>query len=227
VRKGLRVGGSNTVARLGYADKGFHYQIRGYSIFLDRALSVYDAYVRILDKEYTEEEWDEYGEAEYDHATDVLLDYQEIVTRAALHELNALVEHELRWMAESIQRKHSDEADEENERLNRGRARQLIEKEHGINLQDVLGFRDVDEIRKIVNAYKHKDGYGDGYDESWLIVEVQKRYELDSDEVPKYIDSVAKFLTALPGELSNLGGHGPKVRLSEEMRKIMKARRGQ
>jgi hypothetical protein len=104
--------------------------------------------------------------------------------------------------------------------LNRGAARTIIEKKYGIKLQDWPRFKDVDEIRKIVNAYKHEDGYGDEYDGSDLIVEVQKRYELDPDEIPKYVDSVGKFLSALPGELSNLGQPGPKVRLSEEMRKI-------
>jgi DNA-directed RNA polymerase subunit H (RpoH/RPB5) len=204
--------------------KHFAVQLGVIRMFLDRALSVYGEYVRVLDKEYTEEEWDEYGEAEYDEATDILLFYQEIVTRAALYELNALVEHELRCMAESIERKHSGEVEQENKRLNRGEARRIIEKEYGIKLQDLPRSQDVDEIRKIVNAYKHEDGYGSEYDGSDLIVEVQKRYELDPDEIPKYVDSVGEFLNALPGELSNLGHPGPKVRLSEEMRKIMKMR---
>jgi hypothetical protein len=44
------------------------------------------------------------------------------------------------------------------------------------------GFQDVDGIRKIVNAYKHEDGYGNKYDGSWLIVEVQRRYELHPED---------------------------------------------
>ena len=154
----------------------YPHRLEGIRIFLTRTLSVDDEYVRVFYKEYTEEDWDEHGEVEYDRATDVLLDYQEIVTRAALGELNALVEYELKWIAESVQRRRKEEP----RQLSRGGARRIIEDEYGINLKDLPGFSEVDQVREIVNAYKHDDGYSGEYD-SIGIGYMEKRYQLDPD----------------------------------------------
>jgi hypothetical protein len=178
-------------------------RLRSIQIFLSRAFNVYDEYAHILDKEYSEEEWNEYGEAEHDHALDVLLDYQGIVTRAALGELNALVEYELKWIAESILHKRDLKSHKDSKRLSRGKARRIIEEEYNISLRDLPGFPEIDRIRKIANAYKHDDGFSGEY-EPFFIGYVEKRYELDPDEAMKYIDAVGEFLHALPGELSNL-----------------------
>jgi hypothetical protein len=141
-----------------------------------------------------------------------------------LGELNALVEHELKWIAESILRQRQGESFPENKRLSRGEARQIIEEEFNIDLQGLAGFPEVNEIRNIVNAYKHENGYGDAYEASYVSFEVQQQYQLDPEEVPKYVDSVRQFLRNLPGELSNLGSRGPRIRWSAVGRKLMGAK---
>jgi len=73
--------------------KNFFIHLQSIARFLDRAFLVDDEHNRVLSKTYTEEEWGEYGEAEYDRAYSVLIFYQEIVVRAVLGELNALVEY--------------------------------------------------------------------------------------------------------------------------------------
>lgn len=173
-------------------------------MFFERAFKVEDEYIRILDKEYTEVEWDEFGEAEHDCALDVLLDYQGIVVRAIVGELNALVEYELKWIAKSIQRKHHKESLGAERKLSRKKACLIIENEFHIKLDNLAGFTEGDEIRNIVNAYKHEDGYGGEY-EPFFIGFIEKKYELDPDTAEKYINAVREFLHALPGEKLNVG----------------------
>jgi len=173
-------------------------------MFLERAFKVNDEYIHVLDKEYTQEEWDDFGEAEHDRAFDALLAYQEIVTRAALWELNALVEYELKWAAKSIRRKQQGTSLEVEKKLTRESACKIIESEFGIELEHLPGFNEVDEIRKISNAYKHDDGYSGKY-EPFFIGSIEKKYELDPDAAKRYLSAVSEFLRALPGSRLNLG----------------------
>jgi hypothetical protein len=173
-------------------------------MFFSRAFQVDDKYIRILDKEYTNEEWDEYGEAEQDRATDALIDYQLIVTRAVLGELNALVEYEIKWVAKSIRRKMHGKSLGAEKKLSRDEACKIIEKYYQVKLGDLPGYAKIDEIRKVVNAYKHDDGYSGKY-ETLLFGSKEKRYNLDPDTAEKYLLAVKEFLTALPGEVLNLG----------------------
>ncbi len=91
-------------------------------------------------------------------------------------------------------------------------------------MQDLPGYPEVDKIRRIANAYKHENGYGDEYDASYVIFEKQQRYQLDPDEVPKYVDAVRQFVNNLPGELSNLGSRGPRTRWTAVGREFMRAK---
>ena len=179
-------------------------RLRAISMFLERAFKVNDEYVQILDKEYTEEEWDDFGEAEHDGAFVALLDYQEIVTRAAVLELNALVENEIRWTAKSIRRKYQEMSVEEEKKISRREARKIVENEFRINFDDIPGFSEVEEIRRISNAYKHDDGYSSKY-EPFFIGFVEKKYELNTEVAEKYLSAVSKFLRALPGKRLYLG----------------------
>lgn len=173
-------------------------------MFFERAFKVDDEYIRILDKEYTEEEWKEFGEIEQDQATDALLAYQEIVTRAVLGELNALVEYELKWIAKAIRRKHHGRSLRAEGKLSRENACKIIENEFCIKLKDLPGFAEVNEIREVVNAYKHDNGYSGEY-EPFFTVSREKKYELDPDVAERYLSAVKEFLLALPGKTLNLG----------------------
>jgi len=173
-------------------------------MFLERALKVDDEYVRLLDKKYTDEEWDEYGEFEQDQVTDTLLDYQEIVTRSVLGELNALVEYELKWIAKGIRRKRYGTSLGAEKKISREKACESIEAEFGIKLKDLPGALEVDEIRKVVNAYKHDDGYSGKYDQFFAGAREEK-YEIDPDIAGRYLAAVREFLASLPGKTLNLG----------------------
>jgi hypothetical protein len=183
-----------------------NYPLRLHAIrmFFKRAFRVDDEYVHILDKEYTEEEWDEFGEAEHDHALDMLLDYQAIVARTVLGELNALVEYELKWVAKSIQRQHHGLSHRTETKITREKARKIIENEYHIDLNCLPGFVEVDEIRKVINAYKHNDGYCGEY-EPFFFGFMEKKYELDLEMIDEYVQAVSEFLGALPGSKLNLG----------------------
>jgi hypothetical protein len=50
--------------------------------FLEFEIGYQTIITKVLDKKFTEEEWDKYGEAEQDEAFDVLIAYQEIATRS-------------------------------------------------------------------------------------------------------------------------------------------------
>jgi hypothetical protein len=179
-------------------------RLNAVSMFLERAFKVKDEYIYLLNKEYTPEEWNDFGEAEHDRAFDVLLDYHEIVTRAVLWELNALVENELKWAAKSICRKQQGMVLGAKKNLTRQKAIKVIESEFGIRVEDLPGFNEVDEIRKISNAYKHDDGYSGEY-EPFFIGFITKKYELDPDIANRYLSAVSEFLGALPGERLKLG----------------------
>jgi len=180
-------------------------RLNAIAIFLTRAFQVDDKYVKALDKEHTEEEWDESEEVEPDEAFDALLDYQEIVARAVLGELNALVEYELKWIAKSIRRKHHGKSHTAEKKLTREKAVGIIENEFHIKLNALPGFSEVDEVRKVINAYKHDDGYSGEYI-PFFTGSIEKRYELDPDKAERYLNAVREFLHALPGDKSNLGG---------------------
>ena len=173
-------------------------------MFLERASKVDDEYNEIIDKDYTQEEWDDFEEGEHDDALDALLFYQEIVTRAVVWELNALVEYELKWIAKSIHRKQHGKSLEAEKKIRIERACKIIESEYRIKLEDFSGFNEVDEIRKISNAFKHDDGYSGNY-EPFFIGSIEKKYELDPELAQKYLSAVNKFLRALPGKRLLLG----------------------
>jgi uncharacterized protein YeeX (DUF496 family) len=165
-------------------------------IFVNRSLSVSDEYTQAAEKDYSEEEWDEDGEAEYENATDVLLFCQEIVCRAALGELNSLVEYELKLAAQNILIKRNV-ADKKAKIGNRKKAVKII-LDDGLELEKLPGYSVVDEIRQIINSYKHDDGYSGRYrDFAGPYVGLEERYELQPKSVLSFIDSVDEFILAL------------------------------
>lgn len=171
------------------------------SVFLHRALSVRDGHVEALEREYSEEEWDDFGEVDTDRATNVMISYQEIVTRAAISELNAIVEYELKWRAKAILQKSEKKVPK---RLSRGVARTIIESELGIDISSLSGFTEVDEIRKISNAYKHDAGYSGEYEPRYHgFIEI--RYPLDPELVKGYLQGAREFILGLPGRGPYLG----------------------
>jgi hypothetical protein len=183
----------------------FNFKLEGIEVLLTRAFNVNDEYVKVLDHAETEEE--------RDHALDVLLAYQDIVFRAVYLELNALVELELTSLARSIQQRRGEKL----RPLNRGEARTVIEAAYNISLKELPSFSEVDEIRKISNAYKHHDGFSGEYEEivpnaGGLFGYRETRYELDCTKAHQSIQAVREFMFALPGDRQQF----PETRLKSE-----------
>ena len=176
-------------------------------MFIDRAFSVDAENSRVLHREYTQEEWDTFGETEYAQVNNVVLDYEGIVIRAALGELNSLVEYELKWVAKSIYQKRYGKNPSSRSKLARKKINEIhkiIEDEFQVKLKDLPGFAEIHNMRKIINAYKHDDGYSGQY-EPFLTIAIEKKYELDIQMVREYLEAVREFLSALPGERLNWG----------------------
>jgi hypothetical protein len=192
----------------------FNHKIQSIEVFLARSFSVDDEHTKSLELAETE--------AEYDHAIDILLAYQEIVFRAVYSELNALVELELKNLAKSI----LEAKGENRQNLDRGIARSIIEQNYGINFENLPSFDEVNEVRKIMNAYKYDDGFSKIYEEvspdlGWLIGYRETRYGLNQEKAYQSIQAVRKFMRALPGDRQEF----PETRLKLENQQTIKARR--
>ncbi|MBI5965317.1 MAG: hypothetical protein HY863_17715 [Chloroflexi bacterium] len=197
-------------------------------VFVERALSVYDDYNRIVNGEY-EFSYDSETDivdlegndpdalepedvlfGEYERANDMLLNYQEIVVRAALNELNSTVEYELKLVASFTLSKQTGKPLSKSWQKDRDGAVKVIENSYALKLLNLPGYAEVEKVRNIINAYKHDDGYSRKdyemiYDDGENFAEIQKRYKLDVDDVLRCIDSAKDFVQALPGVNLQLG----------------------
>lgn len=186
----------------------FEYKIESIRVFFERAFNVDDAYISNLNKDYSGD-WSE--DAEIDHALDMLLMYQDIVVRAGLNELNMLVELELKRLAQPLY-----DAQPKRRKRDRGVYRELIEEHYGLHFADLPGFQEVDTIRKMINAYKHDDGFsGDMTPIHHGLVHMEARYELDVDQIIGFVDAVREFLLALPGDRQAFPENRFKIHRSE------------
>ena len=203
-------------------------KLDGVELFIKRALAVEDKYTQIVNGEYefpddsndqssiANNDIDDFDALdaedimflEYDHANDVLRFYEEIVFRAALNEINSIVEYELRNIA-SIAK-----AEESKEPLSKswvnardiGVVIKIIETAHKIKLTNLPGYVNVEKVRKIINAYKHDDGYSKEYEPfagNWA--DMQIKYELKFENIIDYVHSAKEFLLALPNVGAKVG----------------------
>jgi hypothetical protein len=173
-----------------------HLKLQIIEMFLNRAISVEDEYTQVFRRGYTNGDW--HKELEGERAGDILLGYQDIVIRAALGELNALVELELKHLAWTILEKKG-ESPKKKQKLGRGTARRVIEEHYGIRFDDLPGFAEVDHVRKVINAYKHGDGLNNEY------TFLPERYELEWEGALHSVEAVREFLWTLPGDRATLG----------------------
>jgi hypothetical protein len=197
-----------------------HHSLENVRIFVNRALSVDDEYVRIAngdpeffselqkgfeDFESEDRELEDIMFGEYERAVDTLLDYQEIVVRAALNEINAIVEYELKLISSLALSKHSSISLADCWIGERGKACKTIKDIYDIEVESLPGYLVVEYVRKMINAYKHDEGYIKEDYEPFFVGYMQKKYKLDPDEISKYVDAAKSFISALPGEKTNLG----------------------
>lgn len=192
----------------------FDYKLEGIEVFLTRVFNVGDEYIKAFDHAETEEE--------HDHALDILSAYEDIVFRAVYLELNSLVELELKGLAKSILNKKGEKFS----RLDRGKARTVIEAEYNISLKDLPRFSEVAEVLKISNAYKHDDGFSGEYEEivpnaGPFFGYLETRHKLDWDKAHQSIQAVKEFMRALPGDRQQF----PETRVKSEDEATIQARR--
>ena len=207
-----------------------NHALESVKIFVNRALSVDDEYVHIAngDPEFFSElqkehegfesegfesegvELEDILFGEYERAVDTLLDYQEIVVRAALNEINAIVEYEIKLTSSFALSERLSKSLAECWINERGKACKTIKDIYGIEVESLPGYLEVEHVRKVINAYKHDEGYSKEDYEPFFVGYMQKKYELDPDEIPKYVDAAKKFLSSLPGEEPSLGSDAIK-----------------
>jgi hypothetical protein len=171
--------------------------------FLDRAFKVDDYYARAVTPPESGGDLEHYAKTlgELENAFGILLAYQDIVFRAVYWELNALVELELKYLVGSIMSARGEQPGPFKWRC----ARSMIEREYGISLEDLPGFDEIKEIRKIANAYKHDDGFSGSYEEittgaGTVVARRETRHKLSRDKAYQSIEAVHEFMKALPGE---------------------------
>lgn len=211
------------------------YKLENVRMFVNRALAVDDKYIRIATEnaqagDFTEyelengsqgDDFDDYDPqfAEHERAVDIVLSYGEIVARAALNEINLIVEYELKVIASFIEIERTGKRWQEMWIGNREKACKVIEAAYSIKLENLAGYNEIEEVRKIINAYKHDGGYSKEY-ESWLgdYFSKRKQHNLDFDKIYQYIDAAKVFLRSIPGKRPKLGESD--IRLIKQLKSL-------
>jgi len=119
---------------------------------------------------------------------------ERLAMRAALNEINSLVEWELFNLGVVP---FSKEPSKKNKLrlvwdLKRDDLRRLIERHYSIKLDELPGSKEVDDVRNTINAFKHRKGYKDPRKENVL-----GRYELDREFIANCLAGTRKYLRAL------------------------------
>jgi len=119
---------------------------------------------------------------------------ESLAMRAALNEINSLVEWKLSSLGAAP---FSKEQLKKNKLrlvwdLKRDDLHRLIESYYSIKLDELPGSKEVEELRKTINAFKHRKGYKDPRKENIL-----GRYELNREFVANCLVGARKFLRAL------------------------------
>jgi hypothetical protein len=174
------------------------WKINFLKISINRALSIDDEYTRTRTGDCSVEGWDEDGDfadAKYEEALDILYFYQEFICKAALGELNSIIEYELKLVATHIYTKNNPK---KKGRVNsREKAVKIIQSD-GLNLEKLPGCSGVEKIRKTINAFKHEDGYSGEYsDFAGHYVQLGKKHELQPEQIIDFLELVEQFLLSL------------------------------
>lgn len=122
--------------------------------------------------------------------------WEDIAVRAALGELNSLVEWELGLIANGLQ-----SGKKENFRKNRstsvsdlkiGQIIERIEIHYGIRIEEMSSYGDVKDLRNKVNAFKHRKGFKHPYKDKYKAF--PEKVNTSREETYAAIDSVKRFL---------------------------------
>lgn len=144
---------------------------------------------------------------------DKLLYRQQVASRAAYYELNALVESEIYeaaskpWQAsnhkgpknlpECVSCGKSIKSMKMIEDLSIKDAISLIESEYQIKISDLPGYTEVFQVREVVNAFKHRRGFVDFRKQPQDQMKIAERHEIDVDTANNAICYAKDFIRAL------------------------------
>jgi len=126
---------------------------------------------------------------------------ENLAMRAALNEINSLVEWELSALGAGPFSKA--QLTKKNKLrfawdLKREDLQKLIESHYGIKLDDLPGSKEVEKLRRTINSFKHRKGFKDPRkDRDADDKNIFGQYELDRATVSNYLDGARKFLRAL------------------------------
>lgn len=153
-----------------------------------------------------------------------LMRYQ-IGMRAVMHELNSLIETEIYEFAyvpwkKSRRHKGPKSIDDLGDLKLRSmykirmvndigfvKAIELIEDHHGIKFDDLAHWKEVQAIRRSVNAFKHRKGRKHYKEIDWQKegLHFPQQYELDRNKILKAMENSEKFLRSLDGLIKATG----------------------
>jgi len=124
---------------------------------------------------------------------------EEIAIRATLGELNALIECELQQIAVEPLAQEQKAQSKQNKiacDLKPHDLYRLIEGHYHISIDDLLGSKEVKEIRRTVNAFKHRKGFKDPRRDADCTYFPEK-FLLERKKAIHQIEAVRVFLRAL------------------------------
>lgn len=186
-----------------------HIELEAIRNFLKRVAASVDAeYLEIISRV-------EAGEfSDYDEESNAFfmpMQSEEIAIRATFAELNALIESEFQSLAVKPFAEQQNKKEPKRLKLvwdiNREQLRRLIEEYYQVNFNDLSGFEKVEEIRRTINAYKHRGGVknprrGDLLESKNLL----EKFKLERENAFRCIEAVNDFLKAL-WTATNTGGN--------------------
>ena len=176
----------------------FNQKLHTLRSFLERVgKSVDHDYISIIERADADEfeNNDDLSNALYDP-----MQAEEIATRAIYHELNALIESELQYLAVTPladRGARSAKVPRLVRDLRRGELWKLIGSYYQVQLDDLPGSAEVDNIRRIINAYKHRQGVKDLRSEIYPSMVIPEKHKLQREVVLVSIDQVKVFFHSL------------------------------
>lgn len=122
--------------------------------------------------------------------------WENMAIRAALGELNSLVEWELGVIAGSLEPGKREKCQKDRLTfvfdLKIGRIIERIENHYGIKIKEVSSYGDVKSLRDEVNSFKHRKGFKHPYRDKCETV--PDKFTINREEAYAAVDSVRSFL---------------------------------
>jgi len=143
-------------------------------------------------------EFKDFGD--YETAMDYPLFRSEYTTRTVMYELNAMIEGVLQSMAEPFwQEKKNSTKIKTIHDLPFWAITELVEKHYGTCLKDIDGYNVFEDLRKMVNAFKHRKGFRkhEDIERNPVTGGVEFQYRATLDLAEKFLNKIPQFLEIL------------------------------